>query len=414
MDRKKLSKNPTRRVLYFQYTNPAGYPSLEHSSRILASNGWEVLFLGTGAYGADVLKFPPHERITVRRMVFVPGGWRQKLHYVRFALWVFVSALRWRPKWVYASDPLSTPVALLLKSLLRLRVIYHEHDSPPSHDPTTRKRLTPFMRLVLTCRRHLGRRAELCVLPNEQRTRRFAAEITSQPNGPITADRVTNKPMTNNPRPKVLCVWNCPALEEVVHPLAEHRNDSVYLWYHGSIVPSQLPPAVIHALTKLPESLRLRVAGYETVGHVGYVEALRKLSQKLGVSERVEFLGAMPRRAELLQQCCNADIGLALFTKPTREPMVGASNKPFDYLACGLALLVSDLPDWRKIFVESGYGLACDTDDPGSIATALRWFLDHPEERRAMGERGRQRILAEWNYERQFAPVLERLDAGTH
>lgn len=40
------SKN---RILYIQYTNPAGYPPLEHSSRILAQADWEVLFLGTGA-----------------------------------------------------------------------------------------------------------------------------------------------------------------------------------------------------------------------------------------------------------------------------------------------------------------------------------------------------------------------------
>jgi len=30
-----------------------------------------------------------------------------------------------------------------------------------------------------------------------------------------------------------------------------------------------------------------------------------------------------------------------------------------------------------------------------------------------MGERGRQRILSEWNYERQFEPVLERMQAAS-
>jgi glycosyltransferase involved in cell wall biosynthesis len=89
--------------------------------------------------------------------------------------------------------------------------------------------------------------------------------------------------------------------------------------------------------------------------------------------------------------------------------MVGASNKPFDYLSSGLALLVSDLPDWRTNYVEMGYGLACDPDDPESIATALRWFLNHQVEMRAMGERGRQRIATEWNYEKEFLPILERI-----
>jgi hypothetical protein len=39
------------------------------------------------------------------------------------------------------------------------------------------------------------------------------------------------------------------------------------------------------------------------------------------------------------------------------QAMSGASNKAFDYLVCGLAVLVSNLPDWRSTFVEPGYGL---------------------------------------------------------
>jgi hypothetical protein len=31
-----------KRVLYLQYTNPAGYPPLEHSSGILADSGWDA------------------------------------------------------------------------------------------------------------------------------------------------------------------------------------------------------------------------------------------------------------------------------------------------------------------------------------------------------------------------------------
>jgi glycosyltransferase involved in cell wall biosynthesis len=87
------------------------------------------------------------------------------------------------------------------------------------------------------------------------------------------------------------------------------------------------------------------------------------------------------------------------------QPMTGASNKPFDYLACGLPLLVSNLPDWREMYVEPGYGLTANPDDPENIAAALRWYLEHPKEMREMGEQGRQRILKEWNYEHQFEKV---------
>jgi glycosyltransferase involved in cell wall biosynthesis len=108
-------------------------------------------------------------------------------------------------------------------------------------------------------------------------------------------------------------------------------------------------------------------------------------------------------------------VGLALLPKGSRdladETMVGASNKPFDYMASGLALLVSDLPVWRATFVESGYGLACDSEDPKSLAEALRWFDEHREAMRQMGERGRCRVLDDWNYDSQFAPVMTALCA---
>jgi glycosyltransferase involved in cell wall biosynthesis len=148
------------------------------------------------------------------------------------------------------------------------------------------------------------------------------------------------------------------------------------------------------------------------VGHAGYVDQLRALAAELGVADRVEFVGAVPR-AELLGWTRRSDVGLAFMPKVAQgsddHEMVGASNKPFDYLAHGVPLLVADLPDWRSLYVESGYGLACDPDDPASIAAALEWYLRHPRERHDMGERGRRRIADEWNYETQFAPVFDVL-----
>ncbi len=388
-----------RKILYIQHTNPAGYPSLEHSSRILADRGWEVLFLGAGAMGAANLEFPPHPRIRVLRRPYCPPGWRQKVDYLQYTLWVLGWVLRWRPRWVYASDPMSTPVALMLSYLPGMRVIYHEHDTPgyprlnaPSTDGA-RAAISPFMRFVLRCRARLAQRAELCILPNEQRAEYFARTVA-------------------NGRP-VVTVWNCPRREEVIAEKCKCKRDGLVLWYHGSIVPPQLPTAVVKALAALPENVRLRIAGYETIGHRGYVKELQSLAERLGVAHRVEVLGAFPTRRQLFEQCARADIGLALFTRPTRQPMIGASNKPFDYLACGLALLVSDLPDWVQTYVEPGYGLACDPEDPESIAAAIRWFLDHPEEMRAMGARGRRKILEEWNYETQFGRVLQRMQWKT-
>jgi glycosyltransferase involved in cell wall biosynthesis len=140
-------------------------------------------------------------------------------------------------------------------------------------------------------------------------------------------------------------------------------------------------------------------------------EIMARASQ-LGLLERLEIREAMPRQA-LLQWCAKSHIGLALMPLVSHDinmtSMIGASNKPFDYLACGLPLVVTDLPDWQAMYVEPGYGLACNPEDPESIAATIGWYLDHPTEMRAMGEQGRRQILNDWNYEAQFAVVKNQI-----
>ena len=376
--------------MYVQYTNPAGYPPLQHSSRILAEKGFQVLFLGSGAQGAGTLDFPFHPRIRVKQLRFREPGWRQKLHYAAFGLWTLLWVLFWRPRWIYASDPLSCPVAALLSFVPGLRVLYHEHDSP-NGIPNSK-----FESLVMKLRRKVARRADICILPNENRADRF-------------------KSQTGTERP-VVCVWNCPAVEEAIERTALRDGDSFVIFFHGSIVPARLPLAVIEALKSLPDQVVLHVAGYETIGHAGYIQALQDHARRLGIEERFRYLGAFSRYS-LFAHCRNASVGLSLMPLNSidvnEQAMTGASNKPFDYLGCGLPLLVSDLPEWRKMFVDPGYGLACDPEDPSSIANAVRWFLNNNVKTHTMGLIGRRRILNDWNYQRQFEPVLAHFCAAT-
>src|SRR3989338_2018292 len=131
-------------IVYLQYSNPSTYVSLRNSSMILAEKGFQVYFLATGAFlEVDQATMQAHRNISVKKMNFCPPGWRQKIHYVLFLLWAFYWVIRWRADWVYCSDPLSCPVGYGLSFLPGVRVIYHEHDSPPSIPGSL------FQRLVL-------------------------------------------------------------------------------------------------------------------------------------------------------------------------------------------------------------------------------------------------------------------------
>jgi glycosyltransferase involved in cell wall biosynthesis len=370
------------RILYVQFTNPAAYPPLEHSATILAESGCDIVLLGLDTLGTDMV-FVSSPGICVRLLRRQKPGWRQKLQYAVFACWAAWWVIAWRPSWVYASDPLAAPIALFLMRVLRVRVVYHEHDAPD----VSRTAHTGFMSRVLSARARLVRRADLVIAPNEARAHALA-EATG-------AGRVVTVP-------------NYPRAAEAKGHAPQSANGALRVLYQGSIVPARVPMALVDALAVLPSSVRLILAGYETAGHPEYIASLVARGRSLGIGDRIEIAGVFSRSA-LLDFTAGCDVGLALFPLTTSDPnestMIGASNKPFEYLARGLPLLVSDRPEWRARFVDEGLAVACDPETPSSIAAGLQWLLTHPTERRAKGEKGRVRVAAEWNYERAFGAV---------
>lgn len=377
-----------RLIVYLQYTNPAGYPPLEHSSRILADRGFQILFLGAAADGAESLSFPLHPQIEVRRLQGFPGKRLQPLYFLAFVLWCG-AICRWRrPDWIYVSDPLATPAGLLTRWLTGARVVYHEHDTPEW------KRPMPWMQRIIQAARHrMANFAELCIIPQQGRLQQFVDETGRE--GPAE------------------CVWNCPRMEEVGRPRGELVSSRPRTFhYHGSLNAERLPFTVLEALARASDTALLVVIGYETIGSRGYLAELKSRAIRLGLERRVSIVGPLPR-LQMLEAAAAADVGLAFMPLSTDDVnmyfMTGASNKPFDYLAVGQMLLVSDLPDWRQMFVEPGYAMACDPYDVESLTKSMRWCVDNPDPVKLMGEAGRQRVMKDWNYEHCFRGVLEQM-----
>jgi glycosyltransferase involved in cell wall biosynthesis len=379
------------RVLYVQYANPAAYPPLVHSIALLSDAGCEIRVVGLATM-ADDLGSPYPNDVRTRLLADEAPGWRQKVHYARFAWTVVRECAAFRPDWIYASDALSAPIVALVRTFRSVRVLYHEHDAPVL--PDEGQQPTRFTRAVLRARASVTRRADVCVVPNRERA--------------MLLDR---GPGSSNPQ----IVWNCPRRADAVNVRPRSQETPVRFLYQGSIVPARLPLAVIDAFRLIDERAQLVIAGYETIGHPGYVRTLLDRAASAGIANRVTYTGVL-NRARHLSRTASCDVGLSLFPLATLDPnestMVGASNKAFEYLAKGLALVVSDRPEWRRAFVETGFARPCDPSSAASIAEACQWYLDRPDDRRAMGERGRRRILEEWNYDAMFQPVLTRMLAA--
>ena len=360
------------------------YPPLAHAAAMMAETGIEAAFLAAPYLGMN-LTLTPHPGVTVHRLRPRRRNAVGKLDYLGYLAAAARLAATYRPHIVYASDPLGAGPGMLAAHLSGARLVYHEHDSfnpgaPRSH--------------LSRMRRAATRRADLIVFPNAERARIATAELG------FSADRLR-------------IVWNLPRRGEVqpAGPLAA-ADAPLIAYYHGSLSPDRLPETLVDGLAALGGRVRLRIAGYEVPGAPGHVGRLVERGRTAAGGPLVEYLGQLPDRNDLLKQAGQAHIGLAFMPRASTDMnmrnMTGASNKPFDYLASGLALLVSDLPDWRDLFVPA-YGRACDPADAGSVTEALAWFADHPVERREMAARGRTRIGADWNYETAFAPILAEL-----
>ena len=379
----KLSKDK-KNILYIMYSDPAFYPPMLNGSQILAENGCAVKLIGAGVFGAPNLSVEEIDGRVVKKISGVPSpGIAQKIHYFYYFIVILFNVLWFRPHWIYASDMLAAPIALILSYLPGLKILYHEHDS----QMVTQK--SPFMRLCRKTLDKLAKRSDICVLPNERRLERF----------------VTN---TERNKPTV-CVWNCPLKAQAIFKKEKGFQGNRTLYYHGSVAPERLPESIVDILARIRTGLRLKVVGYETAGSQGYINHLENKAKELGISEQVNFLGPKSYHSGLMDICRSCDVGLALLSKESQDEnminMLGASNKIFEYMACSLPVILPDIPEWVETFVKPGYALACDPNDPGSIEKAIKWFAENPEEAKEMGEKGRQKILSEWNYENQFEPV---------
>jgi len=378
-----VSQSGRQRVLFVQVTEPGAYPPLISATQIMADAGWEVVVLAS-PNAESTLRMPPHPSITIHQTPKRPSYIVRKLDFLRYMSSAARLALRWRPHVVYASDPLGALPGLLAARLAGARLVYHEHDNPSSQ-----RELNPVLRIG---RRKAMQRAHCIVFPNAERAACAYRELAF-------------------PEDRLRIVWNVPRRSEIPN-IVRTPNERIVVYYHGSIVPDRLPRTVPEALKVFGNSCVLRIAGYETVSGRGYVAALQNEFGRYPEGGLIEYVGSITRD-KLLLSAATADIGLALMPMDSNDLnmrcMTGASNKAFDYMAAGLPLIVSDLPDWRALFVTCGHALPADPRNPDSIAKALKTLIDNPKLRREMGKRNRDRIAAEWNYETQFAPVLEML-----
>lgn len=100
-----------------------------------------------------------------------------------------------------------------------------------------------------------------------------------------------------------------------------------------------------------------------------------KLREKLKTFDTRSRIIPFTPPDELPPLTASADLGVLLIENMAKSLRFSLPNKLFEYLAAGLPVLASPLPEISRVLKPSNVGYFADPQDPDAIAHALRTFL---------------------------------------
>lgn len=113
------------------------------------------------------------------------------------------------------------------------------------------------------------------------------------------------------------------------------------------------------------------------VGSGDVVPQLKRQVNELKISHKVKFVSAVPWET-LMKYTKSADIGMCIEKDTNLNYRYSLPNKLFDYIAAGIPVIASDLPETGKIIRENGCGIIIGSVTPEKISKALKQVKDDP------------------------------------
>jgi glycosyltransferase involved in cell wall biosynthesis len=152
------------------------------------------------------------------------------------------------------------------------------------------------------------------------------------------------------------------------------RNHPVLL-FQGGLSAGRHLPELINAMALLKsQTVHLVLLGDGQLGGT-----LKTQIKRLGLERRVFLHPAVPQR-DLLAITAAADAGVIPYQAICLNNFYCTPNKLFEFIAAGLPILASDLPELRRIVSGNGIGQVTDLSSIPSMAASIdRFFQDCDE-----------------------------------
>ena len=194
-------------------------------------------------------------------------------------------------------------------------------------------------------------------------------------------------------------------LEAVKKSLGK-KADDIYLFIAARLVYQKAQDIIIKSLTLLPERVKLLIAGGGSDEQM-----LKNFTAKLGLEERVRFLGLLP--VEEVAKYRNPIVS-DIFVHPSRSE--GLGNSVLSAMAAELPVIatqVGGLADYifdaRRNPKQATTAWVVDADSPEQIATTVKDILANPEKVGSVTKTARELVEAEYNWDTISPAMRERV-----
>ncbi len=160
-----------------------------------------------------------------------------------------------------------------------------------------------------------------------------------------------------------------PDLEKInLHKLLKIPDDRFILLYQGVLHGGRGISLVLNAIKDLP------AVHFVIIGEGVYKDKLLNESIKLGIKNRVHFLGSVNQN-ELLSFTKGADLGVALIENISLSYYYALPNKLFEYIMASVPVLVTNLPQMAKVVEAYKVGEIVKEENPDEVKTIIKKLM---------------------------------------
>ena len=201
---------------------------------------------------------------------------------------------------------------------------------------------------------------------------------------------------TRFPARKTVTVRNVPMLNLIRERAPFERDEEMkktgaVIIYAGSLAGVRGTKEIIEAMAMLEKPAQLWLLGkWES-------NAFAESCAKLDGWKHVKYLG-FTTPAEVYGYMKAADIGLSVLY-PIKNYLTSLPVKAFEYMACGVPMIMSDFPFWQEIFGDCA--MFTDPREAEKIAAQINILLNDKELAGGMSRKGEALVIKHYSWEEE-------------